>query len=184
MTSNQLSYMQAKETQRHNLAVEGETHRANRMQESYNRDYLTETARSNLARETETHRSNVASEMETARSNRAREQQNYLNYYETRRSNLATEAETKRSNYAREAETKRSNLARETETNRANREAEYARLSDLSIKASREIIQGELAKSQIAKNSAETARTKLDMYLMPFKTIGQFGGLLGGKAFG
>lgn len=85
MTTNQIEYAKHKETQRHNLAVEGETNRAN------------------LAKEAETQRYNTLWVGETERSNRANEeiksQANVINagHYarqdaETRRSNLANEA--------------------------------------------------------------------------------------------
>lgn len=84
------------ETERHNLAVEKET-------AYYNRRYLSEVERSNLAREYETRRSNMANE------NISMYNASNLNQHYIRQDN-----ETYRANVAREVETNRSNLANES----------------------------------------------------------------------
>lgn len=73
MTKNQIDFARLQEDKR-----------ANRAKELQNEASLTETARSNLAKESETHRSNLVSEFETNRSNKAREA-------ESHRSNVANE---------------------------------------------------------------------------------------------
>lgn len=83
-TVNAINYLKFKEDQRSNLAKEAETNRANLANESLGRDTLTETKRSNLAKEFETNRSNLAKEGETHRANVAKE-------IETNRHNTATE---------------------------------------------------------------------------------------------
>lgn len=79
--------MNLSEVARHNLATEGltsrqiglgyaqlaETKRANTARELLQSSQLSETIRSNKARETETTRSNIAKERETTRSNQAKE---------------------------------------------------------------------------------------------------------------
>lgn len=125
ITSNQLSYMSNREQQRHNVATEAETGRANLARESNASDVLRETirhnqqgenlgllnyyetSRSNQAREGETSRHNIATEGETYRSNRVREHGNYNSLLEQYRHNTELESVA-----ARDAETRRLDLAR------------------------------------------------------------------------
>lgn len=74
MTQNEINYQRLIEDQRHNVASETETNRANLAGEGLRRDELIETNRSNVVRETETARANRAKEEEDRRSHLASEQ--------------------------------------------------------------------------------------------------------------
>lgn len=95
---------------------DAEARRSNQAREFLTSQQIEETKRSNLAKESLTAQQIQVSRdtlSETRRSNKAKES-------ETSRSNRAKEQETYRSNVAREEETKRANLAKEVELNRHN----------------------------------------------------------------
>lgn len=154
MTATEVAYKQMKydarakyrmnqEARRHNLATENQAvdELKQRKAES-NRDYyikrrtISETERSNQARETETHRANVAKEKEATRSalvdEAERERSNRAREEETSRSNQARERETERSNRQREFEENRSNVARERENYRSNTAKEGLKARELT----------------------------------------------------
>lgn len=113
MTTNQIEFAKHVEQSRHN-----------REMESQGRDTITETKRSNVARETETNRSNVANES-------IKRDTNTINMLHFER----MDAETERSNRAREAETARANRARESidlGLGQANLGLGYANLGELN----------------------------------------------------
>lgn len=87
MTQNQIAWFRAREEARHNVAVEAETQRSNRMNEQHARDILRETNRNNIVVSNEVQRSNIARENEATRSNLAREVEN-------KRHNIANEGIT------------------------------------------------------------------------------------------
>lgn len=112
MTANQIAYMNALETRRHNVTYETETQRHNIATEGienrkleFNIASLAETKRSNLERE----RQGRVSLAETERSHRAQEAYNYAYLDETREYHQATIAY----NYANLAETAQHNRAAE-----------------------------------------------------------------------
>lgn len=92
MTANQIAYWRLQEDKRHNLAQEG-----------ISGDTLSETKRSNIAKEAETNRSNLAKEMELNRANVTNEMLKAESQAENKRSNLAKERETQRHNIVAES---------------------------------------------------------------------------------
>lgn len=130
MTKNQIDYWNLVENQRHNAAVE-----------AFNQGTLSESKRSNLAKEAETNRSNVSKETETRRSNMMKELLTQSEQAETHRSNVAKETETRRSNLANEEIRSEANVINrehyermDEETARSNRRNEQIRAADVGVK--------------------------------------------------
>lgn len=120
MTSNQIAYHNAKETQRHNLATEQETNRHQVMQEALTRwanaiqDWQVAVNNAHYAR----------MDAETERANRARESQNAATLQETYRSNISNEDIKRASNRleaAQIAETSRHQRTIESIQDRLNK---------------------------------------------------------------
>lgn len=162
MTANQIAYWNLSETNRHNIATEGETGRHNRQQESIDLSKLEETKRSNVANEKETNRSNLAREAETHRSNTVRESIDLGQFNENIRHNKASERTNQQNadtNVKLADETIRSNKERETETKRSNlvNEAERARSNKASEEAAMIAAQARIEQAKAAQKSAEAA---------------------------
>lgn len=136
MTRNQISFAELQEKKRYNKAQEGLAS-----------DTLTETQRSNRAREAETHRSNLANEYELRRAH-------LINEAEAERSHRANERIGYMNNYVdqqRLQETQRANLAQEELT--GNR--------DLSTKQAAYMNAANASKRTEAQNQVDTARANL-----------------------
>lgn len=139
MTRNQIAYQ--------TLLEQG---RSNRSNEALKNAEVSETARSNLAKETETNRANIAKESETHRANVANET-------ETNRSNLAREQETHRSNIQNES----IKWAQHSEQARANRANEA--IGSLNASANvRNAASNAANAATNAFNAAESQRAHLE----------------------
>lgn len=119
MTSNQIAYHNAKETERHNLATEQETNRHQLVQEAL-------TKWSNAIQRWQVAVNNAhytRMDAETARANRAKETQNAAALQETYRSNVSNEDIKRASNSlqaAQNAETSRHQKTMESIQERLN----------------------------------------------------------------
>lgn len=87
MTSNQIAYHNARETERHNVAMEQETNRHQIVQEALSR--WSNAIQSWQVAVNDAHYSRM--DAETARANRAKENQNAASLQETYRSNISNE---------------------------------------------------------------------------------------------
>lgn len=110
MTSNQINYLNVRESERHNQATETETNRSNLVRE--NQDKL------NYLESVRTHRANEGiAQQEADTKEQSRKDSLKMakrNLKETKRSNRANEKENRRYHKASLKETKRSNRANET----------------------------------------------------------------------
>lgn len=202
--SNEIAAGELSERQRHQIAVELETARANLARES-------ETSRANRAMEYETNRSNKARESETTRSNLAREEENHranlANEWLKSESNRISEsvglgninlgysklAEETAHNQATEsynlnrlnvearqkaselAETKRSNLAKEGETERSHRKSEQQNYASINEqRLYHERSLSEQARSNKQKEAIQWTNTVLRGIDTVGNTIGKF----------
>ena len=119
MTSNQIAYHNAKETERHNIATEQETNRHQLVQEALSR--WSNAIQKWQVAVNDAHYTRM--DAETARANRARETQNAAALQETYRSNVSNEDIKRASNAlqaAQVAETSRHQKSMESIQDRLN----------------------------------------------------------------
>lgn len=133
MTEIQLKYQNHLENVEHNRNTEEQA-----------RNELSETVRSNKAREGENRRHNIQTEGETVRHNKVTESQTDKSIKETVRSNKARERENVRSNKARESiqkgtlsESIRSNKANEAIKRETNRIANSKAVAEIAERVSK-----------------------------------------------
>lgn len=171
-----------RERERFNLLSLDEQRRHNVQTEGLSASQLSETVRSNKAREAETNRANVAKETEQHRSNTVQEWLKRQQNVETNRANLAQE----RLKHEQNVEQNRSNLANEVirseanyislnslfESQRANRAREAYQLADLEQQ--RDLKERELADRYFWQD-------KLNATLDSIFGTENFGGIVYGK---